>query len=184
MRSSNKVFDALLVLQCQSGNERAISLLVKRWHIKLCKQAYWYTNDIEVSKDIAQDSWSTIFLKINNLKDPDCFGSWALTIVTRKALDWYRKHSKEVAFYNEYKHQVKEKSTAINEEESIYKVLKHSIRALSQEQQIVLNLFYLEDYSIKEIGEIIQVPAGTVKSRLFKAREKLKLILKNKNYGQ
>ena len=54
-----------------------------------------------MSKDIAQDIWSTIFLKINGLKDPDRFGSWALTIATRKALDWCRKHSKEVAFYNE-----------------------------------------------------------------------------------
>ena len=106
-KTTNKVFDALLVLKCQTGNKKAITLLVKRWHSRLCRQAYRYTNDIEVSKDIAQDSWSKILQKINSIKDPNSFGSWALTIVSRNAIDWQRKRKKELGNLNSYQKDAK-----------------------------------------------------------------------------
>jgi RNA polymerase sigma-70 factor (ECF subfamily) len=59
--------------------------------------------------------------------------------------------------------------------------LKKVIRKLPDKQQIVLNMFYTENYTIREIGKILDIKTGTVKSRLFKAREKLKKsITKNK----
>jgi RNA polymerase sigma-70 factor (ECF subfamily) len=57
-----------------------------------------------------------------------------------------------------------------------------AIKDLPQDQQVVLRLFYLEEYSLKEISEIVNKSAGTVKSRLYHAREKLKTILKNRNH--
>ncbi|TSE08547.1 RNA polymerase sigma factor [Aquimarina algiphila] len=184
MTNTNKTFDSLLVLQCQSGNRKAAAILVKRWHVKLCKQAYWYTNDIENSKDIAQDSWSVILQKIGSLKDPNSFGSWALTIVTRNAINWLRKHKKELESLNSYHYDHKNSTNEYDHNDSDPSILlKKSIKKLPHNQQLVLHLFYLEEYSIKQISEIINVSAGTVKSRLFNAREKLKLILKNRNHG-
>lgn len=184
MKKASKIFDSLLVLQCQSGNKRAASLLVKRWHAKLCRHAYWYTKDLESSKDIVQDSWSTILIKINGLKDPNSFGSWALTIVTRNTISWLRKHKKELENLNMYRNQYDEVvlDNHSNEKEKTLARLKLSIKELPIHQQVVLNLFYIEEYNIKEISEIVNVSTGTVKSRLFTAREKLKLILNNRNY--
>lgn len=184
MTNTNKIFDSLLVLQCQSGDRKAAAILVKRWHVKLCKQAYWYTNDMENSKDIAQDSWGVILQKIGNLKDPNSFGSWALTIVTRNAINWLRKHKKEVEVLNEYHYDHKNSTTSYDYNDSdASKLLKASIKKLSYNQQLVLHLFYIEEYSIKQISDIVNVSTGTIKSRLFTARENLKLILKNKNHG-
>ncbi|MEW7292771.1 RNA polymerase sigma factor [Aquimarina sp. 2304DJ70-9] len=178
MTTTDKIFDSLLVMQCQSGNRKAMALLVKRWHPRLCKQAYWYTNNIEASKDVVQDSWSKILLKIHNLKDPNSFGSWALTIVTRNAIDWQRKHKKELVNLNSY-HKENHRSTIDHDTNELVVVqLRKSIKELPKTQQIVLNLFYIEEYSIKQISEIMNVSTGTIKSRLFNAREKLKLILK------
>ncbi|WP_299443584.1 RNA polymerase sigma factor [uncultured Aquimarina sp.] len=183
MINTNKTFDSLLVMQYQSGSKKAAAILVKRWHAKLCKHAYWYTGDREISKDIVQDSWSTILGKISELKDTNSFGSWALTIVTRNAINYLRKQKKELEHLNSYKI-----SATTSDKESNYEnpdailLLKKTIKKLPYNQQLVLNLFYIEEYSIKEISEIIQISAGTVKSRLFNAREKLKLILKNRNY--
>lgn len=185
MTNTNKTFDSLLVLQCQSGSKKAAAILVKRWHVKLCKQAYWYTRDLEISKDIAQDSWSIIFFKIKTLKDSSSFGSWALTIVTRNAINWLRRQKKELEHldtYKEYSSNSVEDSEQDNSDTII--LLKDSIKKLPDTQQMVLNLFYVEEYSVKQIGNILNVSTGTVKSRLFTAREKLKLILKNKNYGE
>jgi RNA polymerase sigma-70 factor (ECF subfamily) len=184
MRNSDKIVDSLLVLQCQSGNKKAASLLVKRWHKKLCRQANWYVKDSDVSKDIVQDSWTVIFNKIHNIKDSNRFGSWVLSIITRKSIDWLRKNKREVKSLEKYYTD----STSTIDYSSIdssidkLKVLRIEIKKLPCEQQAVLHLFYLETYSIREIADILQLPVGTVKSRLFNAREKLKLIVKNRNH--
>jgi len=184
MTNTNRTFDSLLVLQCQSGNKKAAAILVKRWHEKLCKQAYWYVHNNEVAKDIAQDSWSTILLKITTLKDTNSFGSWALTIVTRKALDWLRKNKKELENLNIYHQEHRQESMVDNVQDDapIIKRLHQSIKALPSDQQMVLQLYYKEGYSVQQISKIASVSAGTVKSRLFTARQKLKLILKSKNH--
>ncbi len=181
MTKPDKIFDSLLVLQCQSGNKKAMTLLVKRWHKKLCKQAYWYTQDVEISKDIAQDSWSKIITKIKHLKDPNSFGSWALTIVTRNAIDWQRKHKKEQLNLEVFHKNSSQPEENNNHEDLNLTDLKKSIKELPKKQQMVLHLFYVEEYSVKEISSILNVSSGTIKSRLFNAREKLKSILKNRN---
>ncbi|MBW1296798.1 RNA polymerase sigma factor [Aquimarina litoralis] len=185
MINTNKTFDSLLVLQCQSGNKKAAAILVKRWHVKLCKHANWYVKDEHFSKDIVQDCWNIIFLKISKLKNTNSFGSWALSIVTRKSIDWLRKNKKEKELLDTYKKRLDHVSVideTIDETEVIKVLLKKAINMLPEQQKMVLNLFYKEEYSIKEISDIIGISKGTVKSRLFTAREKLKLILKNKNY--
>jgi len=58
-----KVFDAYLVLQHQSGDRKALGLLVKRHHYGFCNHAHWYTKDIDSSKDIVQESWNVIIKK-------------------------------------------------------------------------------------------------------------------------
>ena len=77
----------MLVTEYLSGNANALTELVKRWHKLFCEKAYWIVKDADTAKDIAQDSWKTIIVKINNLQDPKSFGAWALRIVYTKALD-------------------------------------------------------------------------------------------------
>ena len=57
--------------------------------------------------------------------------------------------------------------------------LRIAIKSLSEEHQNSLKLFYIESYGIMEISEVLQISKGTVKSRLYYAREKLKTILKD-----
>ena len=54
-----------------------------------------------------------------------------------------------------------------------------AIKSLPENHQMVLNLFYVEDYSLTQIGDILDISIGTAKSRLFHAREKLKRLIKN-----
>lgn len=183
MTKPNQIFDALLVLECQAGSKKAMTLLVNRWHSKLCKQAYWYTRDSDQAQDIAQDSWGVILKKIAFLKDPNRFGSWALKIVTRRAIDWLRKQKKESTNL-ETNYDLLNPIDDGDDTLAVNPVLKVriAIKELPPKQQVILNLFYSEEFSIKQIGEILDISTGTVKSRLFTAREKLKTILKNRNY--
>jgi len=172
-----KVFDSFLVLQYQSGNKNALELLVKRHHKKLCRHAFWYVRDFDISKDIAQDCWQIIINKLHGLKDPNSFGSWTMQIVTRKSLDFIKRDSrirenlKKFNPTNEIEDFVEDRNEAIGR-------LKKALVKLPDGQQVVLRLFYTEEYSLKEVAEILDISMGTVKSRLFQAREKLKIILK------
>ncbi|PHS09229.1 MAG: RNA polymerase subunit sigma-24 [Kordia sp.] len=173
MKKSNNISDAKLVLAYQSGNKKAIAILVEQWHEKFCKQAYWYTKDKDAAKDIAQDSWNIIIHKLNNLNDPEKFGYWALTIVCRKAIDWTREKSKTLEQQKDYHQVLNSFSEESNISEDSKKVLL-AIKKLPDIQQTVLRLFYIESYSLKQISSMLGLSKGTVKSRLFYAREKLK----------
>lgn len=184
MKSFNKIEDSWFVTQYKEGHKKAMTVLVKRWHRKFCKQAYVYTKDADIAKDIAQDAWITILRNISSLEDPKKFGSWGLTIVTKKSIDWYRKQTRiqekkqEIPRDNkEAKPLLKENDT--HEIEMVKEKLKHAISTLSKEQQSVLKLFYIESYGLIEISEILKISKGTVKSRLYYARENLKRILKD-----
>lgn len=181
MGDTAKIFDGLLVLQCQSGNKKALTLLVERYHAKLYRQAYWYVSDSEAAKDIVQDSWSIIMAKLGKLKNPNSFGSWATKIVIRKSLDHLNENTRNRRKREAYAARPmndgpKEVDIALK------KRLLNAIAALPYNQQEVLRLFYTQEYSLQEISDILGVSTGTVKSRLFHAREKLKTILKKKNH--
>lgn len=184
MNKPEKIFDALLVKEYQSGNTKAVALLVKRWHVKLCKQAFWYTKDAAVAKDIAQDGWGIILKSLGGLRDPYCFGSWATRIVVRKSIDWLRQQKKE---QNQLKLYYESTTISIVDADQTsanpnHVLIRKAIKGLPEEQQLVLLMFYIHEQSLAEIASILNIPAGTVKSRLFTAREKLKKIVKNRNY--
>ncbi len=177
MGNTDKIVDGLLVLQYQSGSNKALSLLVGKHHPKLCRHAYWYTHDLDAAKDIVQDCWGIIMKKVTGLRDPNRFGSWALRIVTRKSLDYVNKNIKERDGLVEFG-RTNDQDTNTYYNESDLDKLRTGVRTLPRDQQQVLHLFYMEDYSLKEISTILGIPPGTVKSRLYHAREKLKTIIK------
>jgi len=170
--------DAELVKQYQSGDNKALVVLIKKWHKTFCNKAYWLTKDADASKDIAQDSWNTIILKLKDLKNPNSFGSWALRIIYSKSFDWLRAQKRISNKKLEYKHSVDYIEEELEERELLKQKLKIAIGKLSEQQQMVIKLFYTEEYSLKEISKTLNISVGTTKSRLFHAREKLKQILK------
>ncbi|MEK6154353.1 sigma-70 family RNA polymerase sigma factor [Flavobacteriaceae bacterium 3-367] len=180
MGNTNKTFDGLLVLQYQSGDKKALSLLVKRYHLRLCRHAFWYTRDMDAAKDIVQDCWSVMVNKLSNIKDPNSFGSWATKIVTRKSLDYLNRNKRTREHMQSYA-KLSETDGSYEEGESDRLKLQNGIRLLPGDQQMVLRLFYTQEYSLREISDILNISVGTVKSRLFHAREKLKTILKTNN---
>ncbi|MGW9685848.1 RNA polymerase sigma factor [Flagellimonas sp. 2504JD1-5] len=177
MKTTEKAFDGLMVLEYQSGNEKSFPLLVKRHHLRLCRHAYRYTKDIEASKDIVQESWKLIIDKMYSLKEPNSFASWATKIVTRKSLDYVKSIQRNREKVERYYLETKVEDAEDTRESDIKRLLL-TIKELPENQQLVLKLFYIEEYSLKEISSILGISVGTTKSRLFHAREKLKTILK------
>ena len=171
----------MLIEQYLSGDKSAMHGLVKKWHKVFCENAYWILKDREKAKDIAQECWLVIMDKLPSLKNKDRFKSWALRIVYTKAIDAHNRGIKNINELTANKNLIHETSSD-SESNKQKKRLLDAIRMLSNDKQDIIRLFYLEEYSIKEISSLLHIPVGTVKSRLFKAREKLKSLLKQYDY--
>ena len=182
MNKKQRLIDGRLVLDYQSGDNKALALLVKRWHKLFCEKAYWLVKDADLAKDIAQESWKTIIAKIGVLKDPNSFGGWALRIVYTKSLNSIKATNRKRNQLEDYGYEQELVSVEKEDDGQLKQQLLKAIIVLPERQQVVIRLFYKENYTLKEISTILNISVGTAKSRMFHAREKLKLILKHKDY--
>ena len=166
-RSVEQVVDEILVMDCQSGRVEAMEMLVSRWQRRLWRYAYNLTGDTEAAWDITQEGWLGIIRGICRLNDPARFGSWAYRIVTNKANDWIRKNEavKRISIDEIQEHQQKEKKDT---------GLKELLEKLDIRKRAVLSLYYLEQLSVSDISSALNIPQGTVESRLHDARKELK----------
>ncbi len=170
--------DKNLIERYISGDQSSLPILVERWHKIFCEKAFWVLHDKDLSKDIAQECWIIIINKLHTLKKVESFKSWALRIIYTKSIDAYKRRSRELQDLNKIEQKTNTPSDENEDKTVLKRKLLRAIQDLSKEKQDIIRLFYVEEYSLKEISSFLQIPIGTVKSRLFKAREKLKSIIK------
>lgn len=141
---------------------------------------YYHTRNKDSVQDISQDCWYAIITKLEEVKFQVGFEAWALNIARNKSIDWIRQQQRDRTRKSDSD---QEKFSSVQMEEgnsrdSRINELRKSMNLLSDAQRIVLELFYVENLSIKEISSVLGISAGTVKSRLFSAREYLKKTIK------
>lgn len=191
MNEKSNILDEWLVLKAQQGDQEAFHQLVVKWHKKLQYQSYIRTKDWEQSEDIVQDVWQWLVTKIRKLKDVNKFSAWIRTIVDRRSIDWVRKHQRERENQNQFVNgndktdhislaDYSDSASALDRDRLT--ALESTLNLLNPESKLILVLYYLESNSIESIAGILDIPKGTVKSRLFHAREKLKKLLIPTNY--
>ena len=176
MGKNDRIIDGKLVLEWQTGQQGALIKLVQRWHRTFCDKAYWVVKDADLAKDIAQDSWHTIINNIDKLKDPYSFGSWASQIVYTKSIDAMQDQLRQQMDTDE------KDGSESSDNDNIKQHILDAVYRLPRRQQQVIRLFYVQEYSLKDISTILDISVGTAKSRLYHAREKLKQLIKFRNY--
>lgn len=172
-RKPEDILDELLVLNIQAGNQKAMTTLVKRYHTMLISYAYTRLNDPEAAKDVVQDTWKVVFSKITSLKDPASFRSWIYRILNNKAVDSIRTQIKSREAREELSHSGVEPADTSQQIDQ----MKLALSKLDPGQRTLIELYYRNDMSVSDISEILKIPSGTVKSRLFKARKSLKELI-------
>jgi len=181
-RKSDHIFDELLVIKCQDKDQQAFALLWKRWQPRVLKWSFDFIKDSDLAVEIAQESWVSIYKSIGRLKDPALFRFWAYKIVQRRSADMIRKEQRKRASIQEVSRQPVESQepVSLDEEEDQIGEMLQAIHQLPAEHQNILKLFYLEKVPIKALAKMLALPEGTVKSRLYYAREQLRKKLKDK----
>lgn len=178
MRNREQAAFDLLVLSAQSGQAEAFARLAQAWQPRLFRHACRLTGDREAAREVVQDAWLAIIRGLPRLRDPACFGSWAFCITGRRSADWirrrqsFRRHSTKLETATGLAgagpaHALDRESTG----------LRDAIRRLAAEDRLLLTLFYLEEFTVPEIAAELRIPPGTVKSRLFTTRARLRALL-------
>ncbi|MEQ8579310.1 MAG: RNA polymerase sigma factor [Balneola sp.] len=174
---SNHILNESLARKYQSGDKEALKELIRRFNPQLRSKIYYHTRSRDSVHDISQDCWYAIITKLEEVKFQIGFEAWALNIARNKAIDWIRHQQKERKRKSDSE---QENSSSIQIEESNPRIneLRKNMNLLSDAQRIVLELFYVDNLSIKEISSVLGISSGTVKSRLYTAREYLKKTIK------
>lgn len=131
------------------------------------------------AEDITQDAFINAFQKLSRLREPEKFGPWLAVIASNLARN-YLQRAKKVVYSDDLSPY--EPDNINSTEEAAMRDLqieqvRRAIRALSPDQQQVITLQFYYDLKIEDIAALLKVNAGTVKSRLFRARQKLSRIL-------
>lgn len=171
-----------LVEQFQKGDKDALKQLIRRFHPKLKQVVYATTRDESSIDDLVQECWYSIIPKLDSLRLKISFEAWALTIARRRAIDWIRHQQVERKRAAVLGNAANEEPINDDANGQVDKLddIRLGIQQLPTSQRIVLSMFYLENLSLSEISNVLDVSKGKVKSRLFYAREKLKSIINNK----
>jgi RNA polymerase sigma-70 factor (ECF subfamily) len=177
MSQQDRLNDELLVLRCQEGDAEAFELLVGRWQRRLWRHAWRLTGDESAAWDAVQETWVGISRGIVRLADAAAFPAWAYRIVTNKCRDSIRREKRRRAAAETYSERTQREGRAAATAEEQHSNLKEALDQLSGPDRAVLSLRYEEDFDTAEIASILGVPEGTVKSRLFYARGRLRKYL-------
>jgi len=159
--------DQLLVIDAQDGDAEAMETLVKRWQKRLWQHALRLTGNESAAWDVTQSAWYDIIRRLRKLRDPASFRAWAYKITTCKSIDWIKAKRPAVRLTTE-------KMDTLAAKESSQSGIDELLEQLDIDKRVVLSLYYFEELSVSEISEALKIPAGTVKSRLYTARNALK----------
>ena len=180
-RAPLSVLTEYWVVQVQLGDSHAFTWLVRRWHPRLLRHAHHFTRDVEGAHDVAQESWLAVVRGIASLKDPARFRPWVLRIVANKARDWVRREQSRRRLSDRAAADLPVVATldASDRSDPLQRV-RAGLDALEPDQRLVLTWYYLEELSVGEIAQALCIPSGTVKSRLFHARNALRARLEER----
>lgn len=156
------------------GRARNAEALVRLCDARLMTHARYLTDDIDTARDVVQDAWIDILRGLNGLRDDRAFVAFALQIVTRKA-------ARDVARRQRARQVVDDPFPPAPPADPD---LPQAIAALPATDRAALGLFYTQGLSVAEIAQALSIPPGTVKTRLMRARTRLRALLTGEDHGQ
>jgi RNA polymerase sigma-70 factor (ECF subfamily) len=180
--------ESQLITGLRQGNERAFQVLIRRYQRKLYGIAYGITLDREESLDIVQEIFLKVYQKIHMFRKDASLSTWLRRITINESLNWRRKWKRRFKWQHrslerDNSSDYPELATPNNpetyfREKEIGEILAKGLEALTEEARTVFVLKEMEGLSYDDIAKVMGLKRGTVSSRLFYAREKLRASLR------
>jgi RNA polymerase sigma-70 factor (ECF subfamily) len=176
MKGSNQLEfaarSARLAEAASLGDHRAFAALLRLWHPRLL--AFAVRKAGPDGEDVLQMAALTLSQDIQKLRDPSRFGPWAMTIISRRAADHFDHHRRERArrdalAANPMTPEPHPENAAVQRD-----ALIKALGQLSADMRTLLTLHYIDGLTGPEMARLLNLPEGTVKSRLHSARARLR----------
>lgn len=165
--------DTLLVVRCQLGERAAFDALISRWMPSLHRYALKLSQDADVADDLVQDVWLRVLRGLGRLRDPVRFRPWLFGIAHRTFVDRLRLRYSQPLDSDVDLDALPDPGNG-RDALDLQQTIHAGLDALPVCEREVLTLFYLEDMPQIEIASALDIPVGTVKSRLHRARTLLR----------
>ncbi len=169
--------DFLIIKKFNDGDQSAFQILVNRHKEKVRSIVYLTMSNSSLVDDIAQEVFITVYRKLKNFRFESQFTTWLYRITINKCKDQLRKKNVRRIFMPLQEGEEVSHSLTSVEDNDVSKVVMEAVSKLPAKLRIPLMLKDIEGFSYQEIAESLECEMGTVKSRIFRARERLKTIL-------
>ena len=176
--------DDVELIQCiLAGDENAFERLIQKYQRQVHAHVLRKIGDFQIAEDITQETFLRIYQKLDTLNHPTQFSKWLYAIVDHLCIAWFRKNrlqtrslqeihisETEAEAYSRYVATEHAKTTA----DAQRALVKELLTKLKESDRTVITLHYFEDMTSAEIGEFLGVSENTIKSRIRRARQRLK----------
>lgn len=181
--------DRLLLTRAVAGDEQAFAALVNKYRNRIFNFAYRYCNDRQEAEDLTQEVFIKAYRNLAGFRGESKFSTWLFQITKNQAINRVRMLSRRMRFHmrsnvNSEGEDLIDRVASENpgQHELVQgreeqKVVQRAIQRLAPSFRVALILRDIEDLSYEEIGSILELPEGTVKSRIHRARSELKKLL-------
>ena len=180
--------DAVLVKAFVKGDQTAFEVLFKKYNRHVARLVYSVIRTPDLVEDTVQEVFLLVYRNLHKFRQQSAFKTWLYRITVNESLRQISRAQRwqplpEQEAEPEGTHDTLVSYPGVESPERM--LLQGERKALVQEglgqlnpnQKLILSLYYMEDLSIQEISEVLSIPEGSVKSRLFYARENLKKLL-------
>lgn len=187
--SENAKKDFFLVEEAKKGNQKAYAELMQHYKDSIFFMALKMLNNRDDANDVTVSTFGKAFENLEKYKSDFAFSTWLFKIGTNNCIDFIRKRKMQTvsinSFYSDDDKMLDIKSDSLNPEEKTIKkqqneLLKELIDTLPPRYQNLVKLRYYDEKSYEEIAVELDIPLGTVKARLFRAKDLLSVIIKRK----
>ena len=165
--------DELLAIRCQLGEPAAFDDLIARWHAPLWSFVRRLVGEDDAAREIFQDVWVRVIRGIPRLRDGSKLRAWLFGIARRTLTDRLRQQYARSPTVDVDVDEIAADSLAVDVGEDLQQ-LESALAELPIIEREAVTLFYLQELPLTEVAEALQIPVGTVKSRLFRARRLLR----------
>ena len=181
----NQVFTPRLLQAAMDSDQEAISQLYNRTYNAVYQTVKSMIRDEDTVLDIVQDAYVRGFQNLDQLRSPELFPAWMKQIAANTAKNWLKR--KKPVLFSELENEDGDMTLdfeddrtdnlpeAVMDQKETTRLVNEILDSLSEEQRIVVGLFYYQQLSVKEIADMLDCSENTVKSRLNYARKKIKV---------
>lgn len=182
---SNAQIDLMLVERVQKGDKKAFDILVRKYQHKIINMAYQSIKDLEEAEDLAQDTFIKAYRALPNFRGDCAFYTWLYSIAVNNVRNYIQARARRPLSYDagfnsgadgepfESHHRLTDGDSPerLVLTAEIAETIRRTLDELPEELRIALMLREFEGLSYEEIATAMGCPIGTVRSRIFRARE-------------